>query len=103
MQKKTPRKKKWQKNKAIYLAQQSGRPNSGSTGTSGEGDVAGTQDANGIVEQNAAKALFQAHNFDLDLTLETRPTATNVWGNQSNGTSALTTKGITLTAYMAGL
>ena len=50
---------KMAKNKAIYLAQQSGRPNSGSTGTSGEGDVAGTQDANGIVEQNAAKALFQ--------------------------------------------
>ena len=39
----------------------------------------------------------------IGLTLETRPTATNVWGNQSNGTSALTTKGITLTAYMAGL
>jgi len=50
---------KMAKNKAIYLAQQSGRPNSGSTGTSGEGDVVGTQDAKGIVEQNAAKALFQ--------------------------------------------
>merc|ERR1719329_1087823 len=88
---------KKKRNLAIYLAQSGG----GVVGRDeGASSSSGSKEASSVVEQNAAKALFQAHNFDLDLTLEQRP-AENASRSRGNGTSALETRGITLQEYLA--
>lgn len=85
------------KNKQIYLAQSGGGiPGRDKGATPSVSNVESTS----VVEQNAAKAMFQAHDFNLDLTLEHRPTVTSAWASHRNGSSSLETEGMTLQEYL---
>jgi len=54
------------------------------------------------VEQNASKALFTAHNFDLDLTLENQTVTNHAWSVAGNGSHlSSSSKGISLNDYLA--